>query len=465
MPALVARGPVPLRAVAEHGDAARCRADVRFGMRTFRFDPGSRAGDAQRQALLPARHERHASTASSRTPARGDLPWRADWVRRLHQQFKRMHWNSIRYCIGFPPEFWYDIADEEGFLIQDEFPIWLLAAKPAARESRRPRRSSREYTEWMRERWNHPCVVIWDAQNESLTDETGKAIQAVRHLDLSQPSLGERLGRAASARRDCVESHPYLVHRGTGTGQKPFHLSGIGQGSPACRSLTRRQQRSVPCRSSSTSTDWLWLNRDGRPTCLTDKVYESLLGPNSTAEQRRMLHARYLAAQTEFWRCHRECAGVLHFCGLGYSRPGDKPRPGRGRDQRSTGSTSKQLIFEPHFEQYVRDAFNPVGLMLDFWAEELPAGAERPFKVVVINDLEREWRGDVRLRVLQGETCLSTRTVSSRVPGYGRATLTIPQRMPMAPGEYTLVAELTGDSHQPIRSVRNFKVPRETPRP
>ena len=40
-----------------------------------------------------------------------------------------MHWNSARYCIGFPPEIWYDIADEEGLLIQDEFPIWYVGSK------------------------------------------------------------------------------------------------------------------------------------------------------------------------------------------------------------------------------------------------------------------------------------------------------------------------------------------------
>ena len=44
---------------------------------------------------------------------------------------------------------------------------------------------AREYTEWMQERWNHPCVAIWDAQNETITAETGKAIRAVRGLDLS----------------------------------------------------------------------------------------------------------------------------------------------------------------------------------------------------------------------------------------------------------------------------------------
>ena len=61
------------------------------------------------------------------------------------------------------------------------------------------------------------------------------------------------------------------------------------------------------------------------------------------------IYARMVALLTEFWRCHRKCAGVLHFCALGYSRP--------------VGQTSdnwidvQKLIFEPHFAQYVADAF------------------------------------------------------------------------------------------------------------
>ena len=63
-------------------------------------------------------------------PKRGDLPWREDWVRKLHRVFKDMHWNSMRYCIGFPPEQWYRIADEEGLLVQDEFPLWCMNSWP-----------------------------------------------------------------------------------------------------------------------------------------------------------------------------------------------------------------------------------------------------------------------------------------------------------------------------------------------
>jgi hypothetical protein len=54
---------------------------------------------------------------SPEDPACGDRPWRQQWVRRLHKVFRDMHWNSARYCIGFPPEKWYDIADEEGLMV------------------------------------------------------------------------------------------------------------------------------------------------------------------------------------------------------------------------------------------------------------------------------------------------------------------------------------------------------------
>ncbi len=53
-----------------------------------------------------------------------DLPWNPDWVRKLHRSFKQFHWNGLRYCIGLAPDEWYRIADEEGILIQNEFPIW-----------------------------------------------------------------------------------------------------------------------------------------------------------------------------------------------------------------------------------------------------------------------------------------------------------------------------------------------------
>ncbi|MHB1033656.1 MAG: glycoside hydrolase family 2 protein [Pirellulales bacterium] len=426
------------------GDGAR----VRFGMRSFRFDPKTK------WAILNGKPYFLRGTNVTlyrffEDAQRGDRPWRAEWVRRLHQQYRTMHWNSIRYCIGLAPEIWYDIADEEGFMIQDEFPIWLLGDAP---EKPTADKIIPQYTAWMRERWNHPCVVIWDAQNESNTAETGKALQAVRALDLSNRPWENGWAEPQSP-TDCVESHPYLFSRGS-WGGKPFFLRELEKTSATPHLNDAQRKLAVPVIINE--YDWLWLNRDGTVTCLTDKVYAALLGPNSTAEQRRFLHARYVAALTEFWRCHRECAGILHFCGLGYSRPGDKPRPEGGATSDDFTDIEK-LTFEPNFEEYVREAFNPVGLMLNFWADEVPAGQTRPMEVYVVNDLEQPWKGQVRLVVTRGKDTVGAQSQDCTVAGYGRQILKFEATLPKESGDYTIRAELT-DAGKPVRSLRDFKV-------
>jgi hypothetical protein len=202
---------------------------------------------------------------------------------------------------------------------------------------------------------------------------------------------------------------------------------------------------------------WLWLNRDGTPTCLTANVYEKLLGPDSTTEQRRTLYAKYLAALTEFWRCHRECAGVLHFCGLGYSRAGDKPRP-------EGGATSdhfidlEELVFEPNFEELVRDAFSPVGLMIDFWDGEVAAGSKSRFKVFVINDLYRTWKGNIRVTIRRGDEVVAEKNRNCAVGSLEREILTFEQEFPPENGDYQLVAELVTPEGNKVRSLRDFKI-------
>jgi len=426
---------------------------TRFGMRSFRFDKKSG------RAILNGKpyFMRGTNVCAYRffeDVERGDKPWRKEWVRRLHRKFKSMHWNSIRYCIGFPPEIWYEIADEEGFLIQDEFPIWLLSKAP---ENPKSEKIIPEYTEWMCERWNHPCVVIWDAQNESVTEETGKALRAVRHLDLSNRPWENGWARPQSD-DDCVETHPYLFSKLWNeywADDNKFALSDMVKISG--RPSVRKEQESYNLPIIINEYAWLWLNRDGSTTCLTGSVYEKLLGPDSTVAERRLLYARYLAALTEFWRVKRECAGVLHFCGLGYSRAGDKPRPEGGATSDHFIDLEK-LTFEPNFEQYVRDAFSPVGLMIDFWDEELAGGTERQFNVFVINDLHRKWKGTVRFLVMRGGQIVTEQSKGCAVSGLGREILSFEQRIPDRTGEYQLVAELIGANSAVVRSLRDFEV-------
>lgn len=438
---------------------------VRFGLRSFSFDPVTHRPLLNGQPYY-LRGSNITIDRFSEDAARGELPWDAAWVRKLHQQIKAMNWNSLRYCIGFPPEFWYDIADEEGILIQDEFPIWLLRGsrglnKPP--ENPVAEKIIPEYTAWMRERWNHPCVVIWDGQNESVTPETGKARDAVRHLDFSDRPWDN--GWSPPGRpTDPIEAHPYLFNRllnlgETGTGQ-PFFLSDLATASPHPRVIPEQVRKTGPIIINE--YDWLWLDRDGKPTALTDRVYASLLGPDSTVDQRRRLHARYVAALTEFWRCHRHAAGVMHFCSLGYSRDGAKPTP-------EGGATSDDWIdvpslrYEPHFAEYVKDAFAPVGLMLDFWAGSLAAGEHREMSVAVINDLPSAWTGRLRLRVLRGAEVVSEQSQPCAIDAYGDRRLGFAFTAPAAAGDYTLEAALVRSDAPPTRSLRDFKVAASAP--
>jgi len=428
------------------GDAVR----VRFGMRSFKFDP------KQGRALLNGKpyYLRGTNVCIFRffeDDCRGDKPWRREWVTKLHLVFKSMHWNAIRYCIGFPPELWYEVADETGFLIQDEFPIWFLAQKNWPKGLGADS-LVREYSAWMRERWNHPCVVIWDAQNESLSGGvTAQAIKRVRGLDRSERPWDNGWDPPA-APTDCIETHPYIFIRNW-AGNPRLTLSVLERtgGKPRVRA----SQRGLPNPLLINEYGWLWLTREGEPTWLSRNIYRNLLGPNATPEQRRELYARYLAALTEFWRCHRECAGVLHFCGLTYSRPAKKPVP-------EGGATSDNFVdldnlkLEPHFKRYVGDAFNPLGLMIDLFREKLPAGSVLKVRVFVINDTEETWSGPVRLSFeRKGRTlCGSEKRVTVRP--LGRVIETFTLNVPGRPGPVLLSAELTDAAGRVVRSFRKL---------
>ena len=420
-------------------------ADVlrtRFGMRDFRFDP------ATKKALLNGKP--YFMRGSNFTVYRffedsecRNRPWDRDWVRLLHQRVKDMHWNCLRYCIGFPPEQWYDVADELGILIQDEFPIWFGGSGWSTYPKElKAGELAEEYAEWMRERWNHPSAVIWDASNETTTDQTTPAIERVRALDLSNRPWDNSYN-PTDGPGDVFESHPYHF-------QDPkFRLSALATASPVPQGSAIHNDGKRPVIINEYG--WLWLNRDGTPTTLTQGLYENLLGKASTTEQRRHLYALYTAAETEFWRAHRQAAAVMHFTTLGYSRA-----DGQTSDH---WSDVGRLEWEPEFYRYVRDAFAPVGLMLDFWVDSVPAGTEARVRVALINDLGEPWRGPVALRLHRpGRPPLVETRQDAQLAPYGTATVDFSLDWPHEAGPFVLEAELRGAGGDPVRSVREFRM-------
>lgn len=418
--------------------------NTRFGMREFHFDP------VTKKAVLNGKpyFMRGSNITLYRffeDSACKNLPWDSKWVRNLHKSFKKFHWNSLRYCIGLAPDEWYRIADEEGFLIQDEFPVWYggIGWNVWPKELKSDE-LVKEYTEWMQDSWNHPSIVIWDASNETVcengkTDETGEAVWKVRNLDLSNRPWDNSYS-THRAPGDVFESHPYHF-------QNPdFKLEDIAKASVIPEGNQYKNNQFFPVIINEYG--WMWLNRDGTPTTLTKQLYKNLLGENSTTSQRRHLYAMYTAAETEFWRCHRNAAGVLHFTALGYSR--------------DDGQTSDNFIdpakleYESEFLKYVPDAFSPVGLMLDEWGKEIETGKQHRFNIIAINDLEAPWSGEVHLQILKEKKIVLDKSKPLTISSYGKKTISFICKSPEEAGLYTVQAVLVMKGKKPVKSVREI---------
>jgi hypothetical protein len=197
---------------------------------------------------------------------------------------------------------------------------------------------------------------------------------------------------------------------------------------------------------------WLWINRDGSPTRLTEPIYKNAFGEGLSSEEMLELYGRHMAIKTEYWRAHRNAAGVLHFCGLGYSRP-EEPR-GETCDN---FTDIDNLVFEPMFEKYARPAFAPVGLMLEVWDYSFPAGSTQQRHLFVINDLAEPWSGTVRIFFEAAGQRTEEQLLKLSAASYESRRNAVEFEVPASPGIYDLVAEIEhrGDK---IRSVRQIHV-------
>ncbi len=367
------------------GDSVR----TRFGMREFRFDA------ATQRAYLNGKvyYLRGSNITLHRffeDPLCGDLPWNAAWVHKLLAVIpKRIHWNYFRFCIGPVPEHWFDVCDEAGLLIQNEFPVWIGGKGWYSQQhyvrNYDPDEMIRQYKDWMRDNWNHPSLAVWDANNETKSDIfTDKIIPAVRALDLSNRPWENSYNKPADP-NDMVEYHPYFEYSGY-QGKLTFKLSDLEtmDGRPPKGALPSDTNPPV-----INEYGWLWLNRDGTPTELTKNVYAQLLGPNATPRQRLDLWAYMLAGETEFWRAHRHFAGIVHFVYLTCSYPGVYTS-----DQ---FSDVKRLKLDPAFADYVGEAFKPLGVFINFFHPTLQAGASHQFLVKMVNDYNKPMAGQLLL--------------------------------------------------------------------
>ena len=386
-------------------------------------------------------------------PACQALPWDSAWVRKLLVDIPdSLHWNAMRICVGIVPDFWYDLADEAGLMLQNE---WLYWQNHGWDEQIR-----REYTDWVWSDGNHPSIAIWDAINENWDDYIGtQLIPELKKLDNTRMwDAGYMTTEELGTLDEMDEPHPYLasaLHEDYAEfrDQYPYPLGDLNY--PAQGWQERFENSTVP--QLVNEYGWMWLWRDGSPSKLTVKNYDYYLDSNATDHERQELQAYWLQLQTEWLRSEPSIAGVLHFCYLtnNYGFTGD-----------GFLEPIAELKLSPML-QWFKHAFAPQAVFIDmidgrYMKHVAPysPGSNLSFDLISVNDLKKEVYGRAVVKLLDatGKKMLQ-QELPITMNAYARALLPVSLTLPPEPGGYLLLVEYYPQGQTaPVLSRRYLRV-------
>ena len=378
-------------------------------------------------------------------PDCGNLAWDRDWVKKLLIDLpKSINWNAMRICVGIVPDFWYDLCDEYGIMLQNEWFYWQNHGWDE--------QISKEYTNWVWSDGNHPSIVIWDAINENWDAYIGNTlIPKLKKLDPTRIwDAGYMTSEEMGTNDEMDEPHPYraltLMHSSQLNEyfrNNPYDLGSLHN----WEGFTHVLSAGVP--QLVNEYGWIWLWRDGRPSKLTLNNYNYYLGENAGPKECRELQAYWLQLETEWLRTERSITGVLAFCHLtnNYGFTGDW-----------FINNIRDLEISPAFKWF-KHAFSPQAVFIDLpdqrYTKHIPPyqqGKDLIFNLIAINDYNKKSKGRVKVRLLdsQGNGTVENQYEIS-VSSYGKTIMPVSLLLPEKSGCYTLVAEFIPENE--IRQV------------
>ena len=377
---------------------------TRFGMREFRIQDGGFFLNGRRIFLKGGNIAFHRFLSDA---DRGLLPWNDDWVRKLLIEIpKRHNFNFFRAHIGQMYGRWYDIADEGGMLIQNEWMFWTTTGTEA--------QITKEFTRWLQDNWNHPSIIIWDPLNESSDPVVQDVVvPKMKRLDPIRPWESV----------DFLEEHPYIYSLGPVLNAERFGFT---------RSLREIEDSQSP--KVLNEFLWWWLDKENNPTVLTADVVERWLGKGWTKEG-LVAHQSFLAAELiELFRRMRVDA-IQPFVYL----------------SNNAGPTGNwflgdiaDLVPKPVLGT-LKNAFAPFGVSVEMWDRHFRGGETRSVRLFVFNDDPLEREGTLRYGVVRGgEAWVHEVRERVNVPPSGCSVIPVQVKFPDDPGGYEIVAELSG---------------------
>ena len=334
------------------------------------------------------------------------LPWDSKWIQKIFVDIPKSHnFNFFRAHLGHMYNKWYDIADEGGILLQDEWQFWGATGTKE--------QITKEFSEWLKDNWNHPSIVIWDPLNES-TDETvqNEIVPRMKELDPTRPWESH----------DFFEDHPYIYSLGPVLVDRKFGFT---------RSLDTIGNSRYP--SQVNEYLWWWLDKDFKPSELTKKVVSRWLG-NDYTEKGLVDHQSFLASElTELFR-RLDVKCIQPFV---YLSTNDGPTSHWFVDNIADLKPKPILAA-------LKNAFEPFGVSIELWDRHFFCGEKRNFALYVFNDYPHESNGRLKFGIKDmSGNWTSFEETSVSVVESDRKIITLSVNFPKDSDDYFVCAELT----------------------
>lgn len=381
-----------------------------FGMRDFRIRGSDFYLNGQRIFLRGSNLAFHRFLSD---PARRALPWNPDWIKRVLIDIPKANgFNYFRNHLGQMYNCWYDLADEYGMLLQNEWMFWgRLSVSEAS--------VTRDFDQWIEDNYNHPSIVIWDPLNEpednpeALKDIAMLKEKIVPHIKKIDPMRPWEVA-------DFTEEHPYIYSLGPVLNDATFGFA---------RSIEAMQNSAEP--TVLNEFVWFWLRNDGKPTSFTDEVVLRWLGPDTTARERLAYQAFLATELVEQFRRMR-VDGIAPFVYLG---------PDNGPTANWFLGDIEDLRPKP-IVAALKNAYRPFGVSVELWDRHFFTNETRTINVYVFNDFPEPKSGSIQCRILDGSKPVFEKEQPVSVDGSGMQIVPVTWSFPAKPGHYQVEAKL-----------------------
>jgi hypothetical protein len=102
----------------------------------------------------------------------------------------------------------------------------------------------------------------------------------------------------------------------------------------------------------------------------------------------------------------------------------------------------EKLKLQPEFEEALSNAFNPLGVYLNFWQPKLAAGVSRPMAVSLVNDEYAAAQGKLVVSVVVGDKEVARRETDVEVGPLGQQTYIVNLPIPSEKGPCVVKAAM-----------------------